>query len=367
MTRLLSLLLLLLLSACTDPELATSPSPPAQDSPNHPHLKYTQGIRTVFEDSQGNRWFGTHAEGAARVTEDSITYYTVADGLTSQQIRNVYEDRRGNIWFEGAAGLSYYDGDTIRAWTRRDFSEPDNWDGATDDLWFKEYGARGFDRREGGPGVYHYDGKNLSFRAFPVAVEAGQSNYYSVTTRPTRSPDGTLWFGTYGAVFGLRGKEVEVIDNDRAGLGEATGFLHVRSLYADSRGTLWIGNNGLGVLRYADGELTNFSKEQGFSAGTPATNALPGAPRPGWGGGPPVLLRVFSIGEDAEGNIWFGTAASGAYRYDGETLTHYGPAEGLPLQLVLNVHLTEDGELWLSGAEPSGVYRFMGVGFARVY
>ena len=75
-----------------------------------------------------------------------------------------------------------------------------------------------------------------------------------------------VWFGTYGAVIGYEGASLPtgqarftIIDNKSLGLNEETGYLHVRSIYEDSKGDLWIGNNGIGVLRY-DGDTTiNFS------------------------------------------------------------------------------------------------------------
>ena len=35
------------------------------------------------------------------------------------------------------------------------------------------------------------------------------------------------------------------------------------------------------------------------------------------------MEHVFAIEEDLEGNIWFGDRDSGAWKYDGKTLTNY--------------------------------------------
>lgn len=41
------------------------------------------------------------------------------------------------------------------------------------------------------------------------------------------------------------------------------------------------------------------------------------------------LDKVFSIGEDTLGNIWFGTVGSGVWRYDGASLTNFTQEDGI--------------------------------------
>ena len=36
-----------------------------------------------------------------------------------------------------------------------------------------------------------------------------------------------------------------------------------------------------------------------------------------------TLEHVFAIEEDSQGNIWFGDRDTGAWKYDGETMTNY--------------------------------------------
>lgn len=79
------------------------------------------------------------------------------------------------------------------------------------------------------------------------------------------------------------------------------------------------------------------------------------------------LDRIFSIGEDNDGNIWFGTYQSGVWRFDGKTFTNYTEKDGLESNQMWTIYKSKEGELWFGGASPSGVYVFNGKSFERKY
>ena len=83
-------------------------------------LNYTSGVRSIFEDSKGNFWFGSDDEGVCLLESNSndsgrqsFTYFTVKDGLNDNQIRSIQEDDKGNIWFGTSKGVCSYDGEKI--------------------------------------------------------------------------------------------------------------------------------------------------------------------------------------------------------------------------------------------------------------
>ena len=78
------------------------------------------------------------------------------------------------------------------------------------------------------------------------------------------------------------------------------------------------------------------------------------------------LDKVFSIGEDSLGNIWFGTNESGVWRYDGHTLKNYTQEDGLDSVITWLIYKSKSGELWFGGG-PNGVSRFTGKSFERIY
>ncbi len=44
---------------------------------------------------------------------------------------------------------------------------------------------------------------------------------------------------------------------------------------------------------------------------------------------PGTMARIYSIAEDKDGNIWFGTIDAGVWRWDGTTLTNFTQQHGL--------------------------------------
>ena len=80
--------------------------------------------------------------------------------------------------------------------------------------------------------------------------------------------------------------------------------------------------------------------------------------------GSPSLHRVFSIGEDRAGNIWFGTVEHGAWRYDGKSLRNFTAKDGLTSKDIMGIYTDRQGDLWLAG---NGVFKFNGASFDRIH
>jgi hypothetical protein len=313
-------------------------------------LKYISGVRSFLEDSKGNVWFGSYNEGVCLLHNGEFQYFTTENGLSDNQVRSIYEDTNGIIWFECGKGLSIYDGQKISIYTKRNYDSKEQWKLTENDLWFKTDETIGSNQLEGDPGVYQYDGQKLSYRKFPVTPQPGD-NTYSISTPFIKGKKGMLWLGTYGAVIGYNGIDFKVIDNEYLGLKVGSG-LHIRGLMEDSKGNLWIANNGIGVLKYDGKEIVNFTEQQKLKKEDTHGNSLE---------------RVFSIGEDSLGNIWFGTVEFGVWRYDGNSVKNFSKVEGLESEHIWSIYKTKQGELWVGGATPSGVHRFNGKSFERIY
>ena len=308
-------------------------------------LKFKTGIRSIFEDSKGNFWFGSHQEGVCRFDGKEFTYFTKKDGLSNNQIRTIQEDQNGTIWFATGSGLSSYDGQKFSIHTAKSNLGVENkWHKDANDLWFNG-------ELEGG--IYQYDGQKLTCFSFPILDKDHES--FSITGTVTGMAQGKnnmLWMANYGGVIGYDGKSFKFIN--KRGL-----YYHVRSIFEDSNGILWIGNNGLGVLRYDGDTITNFTEQNGLSnpnyLKTKRVSEKSG-----------TLARIFSIGEDKYGNIWFGTADSGAWRYDGESLTNYTMNDGLTSMFVWEIYKDRQGDLWF-GLDDGSVHKFNGKSFDRIY
>lgn len=80
---------------------------------------------------------------------------------------------------------------------------------------------------------------------------------------------------------------------------------YIRSIFQDSKGHLWFGTIGEGVVRYDEKTLTYFSHPEGF-----------------------INSTVYAINEDKNGHLWFGTD-QGVYSYDGQVFKNYNQKHGL--------------------------------------
>lgn len=314
-------------------------------------LKYKTGVRSILEDSKGNIWFGSYNEGVCLLHNGKLQYITTENGLSNNQVRSIYEDENGMIWFECGRGLSTYDGKEITIYTERNYNAKNDWKINEYDLWFKGDEPSGYNKLEGYAGVYQYDGQQLSYRTFPVTPQLGNELPYPISTSFVKSKNGMVWFGTYGALIGYDGKQFRIFDNKSLGLDDTTEFLHIRSIMEDSKGNLWIGNNGGGVLKYDGKEFIHFTKQHQLRKEDTKANSLD---------------RVFSIGEDASGNIWFGTVGSGVWRYDGNSVKNFTNRDGLDGDMTWIIYKSKTGELWFGGG-PNGVYRFTGKSFERKF
>ncbi|MEO0472097.1 MAG: two-component regulator propeller domain-containing protein [Bacteroidota bacterium] len=362
-------------SACisqskTKPEVARKINSPIDTDLR---LRFTSGVRAILEDSHGNIWFGSNQEGICRFDGESLTYFTLADGLSNNQVRSIYEDANGVVWFECGKGLSRYNGGRPDVVLGRSYSAKNDWQSTKTDLWFKGDEMSAYNNLEGQPGVYRYDGKECIFQQFPLNGPAAVSDLYSFSTETpkinlsqysvstpfVRGKHGRLWFGTYGAVFGYDGTNFTTIDDKSLGRNEENGYLHVRSIFEDSQGRLWIGNNGIGVMLYEGDSITHFSEKHHLISENSGR-------RGGYRSPPGSLEHVFSIGEDADGNIWFGDRDTGAWRFDGETFQNYTIEDGLTTTHIWQIYRSKAGELWFALSDGS-VSRFMGQGFERIF
>lgn len=104
----------------------------------------------------------------------------------------------------------------------------------------------------------------------------------------------------------------------------------------DKQGNTWFVTTGKGAYRYDGKSFTNFTTGDGL-----------------------ISDQIFSIAEDKQGNLWFGTDA-GVSRYDGKTFTEFA----LPGTFVTSILVHKSGKLWF--ATRDGVYCYDGKAVTRL-
>jgi ligand-binding sensor domain-containing protein len=78
------------------------------------------------------------------------------------------------------------------------------------------------------------------------------------------------------------------------------------------------------------------------------------------------MEHVFAIEEDLEGNIWFGDRDTGAWKYDGKTMTNYTIDNKLSTPMISSIYNDNNNNL-LFGMADGGVYKFNGKSFEKTF
>jgi diguanylate cyclase (GGDEF)-like protein len=264
-------------------------------------------VFAALVDRRGRLWVGTREGGIARRDSGTSPWRRLGRGLAIPSSRPEHltdflrEDGSGAIWTGLYGGLSRYDeelGDFIEVRIPGSPSEAigamaddpsSDASGAAGGLWLGTLYS----------GLVHWDRASGALRRFHR--ESGRDDPHSddvVTALGWDSRD-RLWVGTNRGLDRIEGKlddgsaRVVRYRYDPAAPGGISSD-SIRAIFSDSRGTLWVGTGGGGLMRYEPetDSFTSFTSRDG----------LPGN----------VVLSAL---EDARGNLWIATQ-SGLALYD---------------------------------------------------
>jgi signal transduction histidine kinase/ligand-binding sensor domain-containing protein len=156
--------------------------------------------------------------------------------------------------------------------------------------------------------------------------EAGQTLFEHVGAL---LPDGKggIWVGTNSAVVHWKSGHSETYGYDALKTNPGLG---VTGLAPNSDGSLWVGieqgGPGLGLEKFIGGESRPFVI-------------------PNFDG---TKIDVSTLLVDREQNLWVGTYSHGLYRIHGETVDHFGSADGLSSDTVYRLCEDREGILWIA-------------------
>lgn len=327
-------------------------------------LEFRQPVRSIFEDSKGNFWFGTQSEGVCCYDGKTYTYFTTKQGLCNNQVRTIQEDEQGRIWFGTGGGVCFFDGKNIltlsinsdnfmnlgisKSKENWNTKRPDNKFGLNQ-IWKNTPNALWFDAGMNN-GAYQYDGEKFTYFAFPISEKDsldkhsfGEYMVYSIH----KDSNGNIWFGTQNqGVIRYDGESFLFINEQNMDAA-------VRSIFEDKDGNLWFGNNGGGLFLYDGMVVVNFTEKHGLGNPDFMNNIFDDKPG--------TLARIWAIEQDDNGDMWFGTIDAGVWRYDGKRLINYTEKDGLSDQTINTIYKDKTGKLWF--ATNKGIFTFNGQSF----
>ncbi|MEM7352378.1 MAG: two-component regulator propeller domain-containing protein, partial [Acidobacteriota bacterium] len=318
-------------------------------------------VLALLEDSRGELWVGTWS-GAARFDGVRFHFLGLRSGLPSSFVFDLVEDAAGDLWIAAGSGLAH-----LAAGQRQEvttvayplFPAPDA--SSVRDLFIDRNGILWAAALLGGV-AYLSGGEPIRIRTPEIDNDAqqvfaetaggelvvstlqglftldGESSrrwrsapgpWNEPTTMVAALPDDTLLFATRDRLWRWHGDRAVEIRHR----GEAIGL--GRSAMVDRQDKLWI-TTGAGLYRQLPGEdVVRLGRAQGLRHEE----------------------RFYTLLEDRESNVWFGSDA-GLTLFPGDLFRIFLPQDGLTNPSVWSIGLDADGSL-LAGTS-GGVYRFDG-------
>jgi ligand-binding sensor domain-containing protein len=207
-------------------------------------------VRTIFQDSKGNIWFGAQG-GAFKLTGDSLIHI---DSIRSESggrvtIKDIAEDKDGIIWFGHTDGISSIDGTTVT-----NYYESDGL--ISNDVWCIETDVNGNVWIGTIAGACIFDG--LGFNNFDLPEGKIDTTVGVSSTKMIHSiledSKGTIWFCTNAGIFSYSNKNLKNISDE---VGVPTNF--VSKIVEDKKGGFWV-STSKGLFYLKENVLTNISE-----------------------------------------------------------------------------------------------------------
>jgi len=362
------------------------------------------GVLSLYESRSKVVWIGTLNGGLIRLDNGVVTTYTERDGLPSRFISSIREDAEGKLWFNTSEGVAYFVGTKPQAYpTHRGKPVREFLLQARDgSMWFRSgqdvlrFGTDGsiatlnslkptaflvHEARDGSVWIAFRDRYRLVryhqgvFSDVQLPTIWGQElmrrelggDYLVYTISMAENANGELLLLTPAGLCRIA--------DGRLGPPEALALpsngrelLKVRSLLVDREGDLWVGTNGMGLIRLRRAPLTAYGKTEGLSDS--GFNAV-FQDREGriWLGGDslywldgegfhqlPGVANVRVIAQTRDGDLWFG-GYGGLHRYSSGVLSNFK----VEAPDVRAIYQDREGTLWIGALmeeHPGGLYRF---------
>ena len=248
----------------------------------------SQFVRTMYQDTKGNYWFGTNGDGIIRYDGKTLQKMTIEQKLKSVAVREIIEDKKGTVWFGTSSGLVKYEDKKFTTYTTEDGLQ-------NDDIWALTIDQKGIIWVGAVGGISQFDGKKFSPFALPNKKVENPQHMLSdkLVFKVVEDKNGIMWFATDGNGIFKYSNNTFTHLTDKNGLTDNS-----TADILDQKGNIWFSAEGFGVYQYDGTKFTQFTTENGLT-----TNV------------------VQSIFQDQKGQLWFGTW-QGISIYDNQKFTN---------------------------------------------
>jgi signal transduction histidine kinase/ligand-binding sensor domain-containing protein/CheY-like chemotaxis protein len=344
-------------------------------------------VTCLLEDRRGNLWFGTES-GISRWDGTSFATFSGQQGMTSAYVNTLFEDREGILWFATERGLYHYDGRQFALLSSQQGLIHERVRGIHQDregnLWFAT--RRGLSRWDGRRFVNFTVSDGLTADELRCAFQTRDgtlwfatedkgvcayrpqtlTSYYQADGLPPHevlsihaAGDGTLWLGTSrGGLWHRDANGFELVEMDKA-----LTDVGLPVICEDAAGRLFFASGGYGLWQHDKNGWHKYSLGDSWKQGANMINDFVlDREGEGWLATASGVFRwdgerftafsilapypIFTLFQDREGAMWFGSTGQGVFRWDGRELQHFTTQQGLVSDQVYVIHQTPDGALW---------------------
>ncbi|MGQ1784265.1 MULTISPECIES: hybrid sensor histidine kinase/response regulator [unclassified Saccharicrinis] len=261
-------------------------------------------------------------------------FFDYNEGLSNSLINKVYQDHLGFIWVATENGLNRFDGIKFSTFTEAEHHLKANYvititEDSKGKIWLGLVN-----------GLQVYDHTSETFIEVKIFIENQQIHPFVTSILETKNGD--IWIATSG--FGL----VQIpkdLGRPRYStrLNKQFCSLHIRKLFEDKDGLLWIGsdNDGLNAYNRTTGEVKTYSNSEHSYISVPGND-------------------ITSICEDEQGNLFIGSLKEGLCKLNKQTgaVTRiFSPTHNKYQIPVKDLMFDSKKRLWV-GTDGLGLYRY---------
>jgi signal transduction histidine kinase/ligand-binding sensor domain-containing protein len=266
-------------------------------------------VRCLYEDREGNLWFGTGSAGLAAIHQSAFAVVNTPGQWKAQTVLSVAAGLNGALWV-GTEGTGLYQLSGSR-WTHygeaEGLSNPFVWavdEDPTGQVWVGTW--------EGGP--FRLENGRITR---PANIELAPGPIRAIEYDSQRKG---ILIGNRDGLLSINGNQSTWIYKTKDGSSA-----NVSAVLRDRQGIIWFGFADGGLARFAADHLTTFRGQDGLAG-----------------------EGVQCLYSDDDGSLWIGTAEGGIARFKSGRIARIGVAQGLADNVVS--HIVDDGlgNFWLS-------------------
>lgn len=270
-------------------------------------------IKDILKDDEGNIWFASQSNGVAILRDQAFTFYDLAQGLEVPEISAI-SIQRTDYWLGSTDGLLFWT-DGSGPDVRKTFSPQNGLPRETlTALWQDENNNLYIGSETSG--VYYLDkGTQRISKFFSADNSLGNS------INAIDGDENNIWIASNDGIYRIN-RRTGSIDHQSTN----TGLPHniINDVLVDSKDHVWIATKGSG-LYCVNEELENVN----FT--------IQGNPK----------LEFVCLVEDAQGQIWAGTAEDGVFKFAEQAPAIYSLDQGLKARYTYAIGVDPKGFLWV--------------------